>query len=269
MASLDSIKTLLLDGDGVLWRSDEAVPGLHELFEVIKTRGISWALITNNATRELERYVEKFASFGIEADLENIFSAASATAEYLRQHYDPGTAIFVLGESGLVNTLRSADFDVYTGETIPDAHIDLVVAAMDRNLTYAKLDAATHLIRSGATFIGTNPDKTIPTPDGLSPGSGTMLAALVASTDVEPRIIGKPKPTIFQTAMKRFDADPATTFMVGDRLETDILGAVNAGISSIMVLTGASTREMIEERDYAPDYIFDSIAELAKDLKNV
>lgn len=263
------MKTLLLDGDGVLWRSDEAVPGLHELFEVVKERGINWALITNNATRQLERYVEKFESFGIEADIENIFSAASATGEYLCQRYEPGTTIFVLGEIGLVETLRSAGFDVYTGEEIPDKPITLVIAAMDRDLTYRKLDIATHLIRGGATFIGTNPDKTIPTPDGLSPGSGTMLAALVASTDVEPLIVGKPKPAIFQTAMAHFDADPATTFMVGDRLETDILGAVNAGISSILVLTGASTRDMIKERDYQPDYIFDSIAELAKDLKNV
>lgn len=268
MASLDSLQTLLIDGDGVLWRSDTAIPGLNELFNVLDARGINWALLTNNATRVLEHYVDKFESFGVKASVENIFTSTSVTAEYLRGRYEPGTALYIIGEIGLAETLRGAGFDIFSGEEMPRKDIAAVIVAMDRNLTYRKLDVATHLIRNGAAFIGTNPDKTIPTPHGLSPGSGTMLAALEASCGLAPTIIGKPEPAIFEAAMEHFDADPATTFMLGDRLETDILGAVRTGIGSILVLTGASTREMVEERDYEPDYIFESIKELAEELSN-
>lgn len=268
MANLNSIKTLLLDGDGVLWRSDDPVPGLNELFRVLDERDIDWALLTNNATRTAQHYVDKFEKFGIQASVENVYTSTGVTAAYLRERFDEGAGMYIVGEIGLAETLRGAGFDVFSGEEMPEKPISAVVVAMDRNLTYRKLDVATRLIRNGAAFIGTNPDKTIPTPDGLSPGSGTMQAALVASTDVEPTIIGKPQTAIFEAAMQHFDAAPETTFMVGDRLETDILGAVRAGIGSIMVLTGASTREMIAEREYAPDYVFESIKELAEELNN-
>ncbi len=268
MADLNSIQTLLLDGDGVLWHSDEPVPGLNELFRVIDERNINWALLTNNATRTAQHYVDKLEKFGVRASVENIFTSTGVTAAYLRERFDEGAGMYIIGEIGLAETLRGAGFDVFSGEEMPEKPIAAVVVAMDRSLTYRKLDIATRLIRGGAAFIGTNPDKTIPTPEGLSPGSGTMQAALIASTDVEPVIIGKPQTAIFEAAMQHFNACPETTFMVGDRLETDILGAVRAGIGSILVLTGASTREMIAQQDYAPDYVFESIKELAEALNN-
>lgn len=266
MADLRSIQTLLLDGDGVLWHGDEPAPSLNHLFQVLEERGIHWALLTNNATRTAQHYVDKFDRFGIRASVENVFTSTGVAAEYLRERYEPGAAMYIIGEIGLAEALRGAGFEVYGGEELPEREIAAVVVAMDRQLTYAKLDVATHLIRGGAAFIGTNPDKTIPTPHGLSPGSGAMLAALTASSGVEPQVIGKPEPAIFRAAMQHLNANPETTFMVGDRLETDILGAVRAGIGSILVLTGASTREMVAERDYRPDAIFESIAELADEL---
>jgi 4-nitrophenyl phosphatase len=137
---------------------------------------------------------------------------------------------------------------------------------MDRSMTYDRLAIATRLIRAGVPFIGTNPDRTIPSALGLMPGAGTTLAALRASTDVDPVVIGKPEPAIFQSAVRRLGANPATTAMIGDRLETDILGAQRIGIGSIGVLTGVMTRQSIAESEYKPDKVFDSIAELAEEL---
>lgn len=268
MANLRSMQTLLIDGDGVLWHDDEPVPGLNPLFRVLDRRGIDWALLTNNATRTAAHYVEKLNGFGIRAGIQNVYTSTTVAAAYLRERFEPGTGMFIVGETGLAEALRGAGFDVFSGEQMPDKPIAAVVVAMDRQLTYAKLDVATHLIRNGAEFIGTNPDRTIPTPAGLSPGAGTMQAAVAAATDVQPVILGKPEPAIFEAAMAHFDARKETTFMLGDRLETDILGAVRAGIGSILVLTGASTREMIAERDYAPDYVFPSIKELAEELES-
>lgn len=262
---LTTLSTLLIDGDGVLWREKDAIPGLDRFFNVLADCGIQWVLLTNNATRRPEAYLEKFAGFGIEVQYDQIFTSAVVTAEYVADHFPAGSVVYVLGEDGIQHALREAGFDVRVGPDYPAGAV-AVVAGMDRKLDYDRLGVATRLIRSGAAFIGTNPDRTIPNPLGLLPGAGTTLAALRASTDAEPIVIGKPEPAIFEAAMQHLQADPATTAMLGDRLETDILGARRIRIGSIGVLTGVMTRQMIANSDYQPDLLFDSIAELADAL---
>jgi 4-nitrophenyl phosphatase len=264
---LDRLETLLIDGDGVLWRGDRAMPGLDRFFDIVLLRGIRWALLTNNNTRLVGEYLTKLAGFGIEADAGQIFSSSTATADYLKKHYGPGAPVHVVGMSGVIETLQNAGFLVSFGEKMPDHSVVAVAAGMDRDLTYDKAKVATRLILGGAEFVATNTDGTYPTPEGLSPGTGMTIGALRGTTGVKPTVIGKPGQAIFKAALEAMEADKATTAMIGDRLETDILGAQRLGIATIGVLSGVTTRKQMAESDIQPDIVYESIAELAEDLE--
>lgn len=262
---LKALQTLLIDGDGVLWRTDEAIPGLRRFFNVLESRNIEWALLTNNSTRSADQYVEKMRNFGIDASVSKIFSSGMVTTTYLREHFADGGAVYVIGETGFKQTLIENGFIVLDGDELP-TNVVAVVVSLDRNLTYDKLKITSLLIQNGAPFIATNIDRTLPTPNGLTPGTGSTLAALIAVTEIEPTVIGKPEPMLYQTAMKSLKADPATTAMLGDRLETDILGAQRIGIGTIVVLTGITTCEELSTSEIQPDFVYESIAELADAL---
>ena len=146
------------------------------------------------------------------------------------------------------------------GFVLADDDVELVVASMDRDVTYEKLKRAALLIRGGARFIATNLDPTYPTDEGLLPGTGSLIAALRAAAEVEPLVIGKPEPTMFQLAMAQMGAEPETTATIGDRLDTDILGGQRAGLITICVLSGSSSRA--EAEVFGPDFIFEDIADL-------
>lgn len=263
---IKSLKTLLIDGDGVLWRSDEPIDGLNHLFDALAARGIDWALLTNNATQTPAHYLQKLAGFGVAVRQEQVITNGTVAARYLVDRYGPGAGVYVTGAPALVTMLRDAGLDAVSGDQPPAEPVAAVVVALDRDVSYARLTMATRLIRAGAAFIGTNPDKTIPLADGPAPGAGAFIAAIAAATDTSPVIIGKPEPAIFEAALRHFRADPATTAMLGDRLETDILGAQRLGLGTIAVLTGVATPEQIAQSSYKPDLVFDSIAELANEL---
>ena len=241
---LSHIKTLLIDGDGVLWRLNDPMPGLNRFFDTLKDHGINWALLTNNSTRTIASYVKKLEKFGVTADPAQVFSSASVTGQTLADRYESGTAFYVIGEDGIKDTLRERGFTVYDDSNKPDEPTPAVVLGLDVNITYQKLAVATQLIRGGAKFIATNPDKTFPSPYGILPGAGTFIAALESSTNTEAEVIGKPKAAIFEAAMSHFGGTPETTAMLGDRMETDILGAQAFDLGTILVLTGI-TQKMI------------------------
>jgi 4-nitrophenyl phosphatase len=264
---LDRLETLLIDGDGVLWRGDRAIPGLDRFFDIVRLRGMRWALLTNNNTRTVGEYLVKLAGFGIEADAGQIFSSSTATADYLKKRYGPGAPVHAVGMSGVIETLQEAGFLVSFGEEMPDHNVVAVAAGMDRSLTFDKAKVATRLILGGAEFVATNTDGTYPSPDGLSPGTGMVIGALRGTTGITPTVIGKPEQAIYTAALETMKADKATTAMIGDRLETDILGARRMGIPTIGVLTGVSTREQMVESDIQPDVVYESIAELAEELE--
>jgi len=263
---LSTLTTLMIDGDGVLWRSDEPMPGLRRFFDALDRRGIKWALLTNNNTRTVDDYVQKLGRFGVEIDPSAVFTSSTATAAYLKQAYGEGARVHAVGMRGLIDTLRDAGFVVTTGEEVPPHPVVAVAAGMDRAITHAKIKVAMRLILAGAEFVATNTDPNFPTSDGLSPGTGMVIAALETVSGVAPRVIGKPEPPIYEAAMRHLGANPATTAMIGDRLDTDILGAQRAGIGTIAVLTGVATRAQIAEGDIRPDLIFDSIVELTQAL---
>ncbi len=266
---LTNLRTILIDGDGVLWRSTEAVPGLNTFFETLEKRGIRWALLTNNNTRTVDEYVEKLRGFGINANRRHVYSSVTATISYLKGRYGAGAALHVVGMPSLIDSLEKAGFELSTGEQAPTHPVKAVVAGMDRALNYEKVKVAMRLILGGAEFVATNTDGSFPTPEGLFPGTGMVIGALQATTDIAPTVIGKPERAIFEAAIQGLHADPESTAMLGDRLETDILGGQRAGITTILVLTGVTTPAYLEKSQIKPDYVYQSIAELAADLMAV
>lgn len=263
---LSTVKTLLIDGDGVLWRGDEAVPGLDRFAAVMEQRGIRWALLTNNNTRTVDAYIKKLSDFGLDADVNNVFTSSTVTADYLKERYGAGAAVHAVGMSGLIDTLKAAGFDLTYGEQVPDREVVAVAAGMDRALTFEKVTIAVRLILGGAEFVATNTDGTFPSPEGLLPGTGMVIGALRGSSGVAPTVMGKPEQAIFDVSMKALSADPQTTAMLGDRLNTDILGGQRAGIATIGVLSGVATAEQLLTSEIQPDVVFESIAELAEAL---
>jgi 4-nitrophenyl phosphatase len=261
------IETLLIDGDGVLWLGDQPMPGLDRFFQIVRSRGMRWALLTNNNTRTVGNYLAKLSGFGIEVDAGQIFSSSTATADYLKKRYGPGAPLHAVGTSGMIETLHEAGFLVSSGETMPDHEVIAVVAGMDRGLTFDKVKVATRLILGGAEFVATNTDGTFPEPDGFSPGTGMVIGALKGTTGVEPTVIGKPEAAIYEAALDALSADKASTAMIGDRLETDILGAQRLGMLTIGVLSGVTTREQMAESAIQPDIVYESISGLADDLE--
>ncbi len=255
---LGSVRAVVLDMDGVLWRGNAALPGLVELFEFFDRAGIAYILATNNSTTTVSAYVEKLRQFGVVVRPESIVTSAVATADYLRLHYGDGARVHVVGEIGLIQTLAEAGYP-----SVPD-DADVVVVGLDREVTYEKLRRAATMIRGGAQFIGTNADRTFPMPDGLVPGAGSLLAFLQACTDQQPLVIGKPEATMFAMALARLGTQPGQTLMVGDRVDTDIVGARRVGLLTALVLSGVTSADMLASSLAQLDLLFDDIAALRR-----
>jgi 4-nitrophenyl phosphatase len=250
------IKSLILDMDGVIWKDSTPIGNLPSIFNKIKEQEYKVALATNNATLSINQYINKLASFGVELEEWQIINSALATSEYLHSQFPGGGPVYIIGEIGLINTLKEYGF--YES----NQNVVAVVVAMDRHLNYDKLKQATLLIRSGTPFIGTNPDRTFPTPEGIVPGAGSILAALEASCEKKPLVIGKPRPDMYRYALERLGSRPNETLVVGDRLETDIAGAQALGCRTGVVLSGVSTETEARQWKPAPDFIANDLTEL-------
>lgn len=265
MDSFSTIRALIIDMDGVLWHGSQPMPGLTEFFHTLREQQIRFILATNNASLTRGQYVNKLASMGVTVTQDEILTSGIATALYLSQHEDPAnTRVFVVGEDGASEPLQERGFTL-TGLYEVDA--DIVVCGKDQTLTWDKLATASLNIRAGAKFIGTNADTTLPTEYGITHGNGAILAALQVATGVEPIIIGKPEPIIYQQAMALLGTGTSETIAIGDRLETDILGAVRTGIRSLMVLTGVSTEEDLKTSDYQPTWVMPDIRAVTQALQ--
>ena len=259
---------LILDMDGVLWHGETPLPGLADFFTTLHHLGIGFALATNNATRNAALYVEKLARFGVTVTAEQIVTSSDAAANHLRSLFPPSTSVYVVGEAGLQQAVASQGFTVVTDPdyTRLNGDIPVVIVGLTQKVTYNELACATLLINRGATFIGTNPDVTYPSEYGNLPGAGAVVAFVAAATGVQPILIGKPGPILFQEALRRLNTDATTVAMVGDRLETDIAGAQALGLQTILVLSGISGRADITRTHIHPDFVFDDINALAHHL---
>ncbi len=253
---LADIQGLILDMDGVLWKGNQPIGSPPAIFGRIREMNLSVVLATNNATRSISQYLEKLRSLGVEVEAWQIVNSAQATARYLKSRLPQGGALYIIGETGLLSTLSEAGFSF--SEQNPLA----VVVAMDRELTYDKLRIAAKWIRLGALFIATNPDPTFPTPEGLVPGAGAIVAALEAATGIQPIIIGKPSPEMYFLALDRLKLPSDRVLAVGDRLTTDILGGQEAGCPTALVLSGVTSISEIQSWPYPPDFIARDLSEI-------
>ncbi len=255
------IRALILDMDGVLWRDSESIGDLPAIFTEIDRLGWEVVLATNNATKSIHQFLAKLESFGVRLEPWQVINSAEATAHYLKQKHPEGGGVYVVGEPGLVDILEEKGF--FHTDKDPLA----VVTALDRGINYDKLSTATLLIRSGVPFIGTNPDRTFPTPKGQVPGAGSILATIEAATDVKPLVIGKPNPAMYQFALERMGTSAEETLVVGDRLETDIAGAQNLGSPCALVLSGVTSEKAAWEWEPSPDIIANDLANVIREMK--
>ncbi len=260
-SALASLRGLILDMDGVLWEGNNPLPGLADFFLFLRRREIRILLATNNSSLTPESYREKILRMGVPVTLDEILTSAMATAEYLKTVARPGDKAYLIGEEGLARAVASAGIEVADPDAL-DARY--VVVGMDRNLSWNKLACATINLNRGARFIGTNSDVTFPTERGIAHGNGAILAALTAASGIKPKVIGKPFPALLRMAVKKLDLPKARIAAVGDRLETDILGARNAGLKSILVLTGVTRRRDLRKSRIQPTWIVEDLPALQK-----
>lgn len=259
-----SIKHLILDMDGVLWRGDTPMPRLPEFFDGLQRCGIKYAFATNNASKTPADYVAKFGRFGVSIERNQLMTSALATGAYLASSLPQHGPVYVVGSRGLREAIAERGLTVLDRfDTVTPAAA--VAVGFSQEVVYNDFSAATHQILShGARFIGSNPDSTFPSENGLQPGNGSFLALLEAATEVEPQIIGKPFAPMFHACLSQLGpaATPQNTAVVGDRLNTDIQGGRNAGLQTILVLSGVTKPAELTGSDVQPDLIIDDISHL-------
>ncbi len=254
MTKYSDISSLLIDMDGVLYRGDRPMPRLREFIGFLRQRSISFLMVTNNSTRTPVQYAGKLARMGVDIAPAEVLTSGQATARFLARDYPPGTRVHVFGQDSLRQVVEEEGF------VVADEDVAVVVASMDRAVTYEKLERATRLIRSGARFVATNLDPTSPGEHGLRPGTGSLIAALATAAGTQPLAVGKPEPIMFELALEALGARAETVAMLGDRVDTDLVGGRRAGCKTIGVLSGSSSRAEMEA--FGPDFMFEDIAGL-------
>jgi HAD superfamily hydrolase (TIGR01457 family) len=246
------IQGVILDLDGTIYRGSQAVPGAAEFVGRLQEHGIKALFVTNRSNRTPESVCAQLRSYGISCASENILTSAQATARRLRSG-----RVFYIGEEPLEKALLEG------GLTIDPHTPDYVVVGFDRAVDYTKIEKASRLIRAGARFIATNPDKAVNADGGISPGNGAIVAAIAAATGATPVVVGKPERAIIDIALERMGVAPEHVILVGDNLETDVMAGVNAGIRTILILTGVSTRMDVMKSPVKPHRVVEDYAELS------
>jgi NagD protein len=246
----------LIDMDGVIYRGTELIPGASEFVARLRRERVPYLFLTNNSQRTRRDVATKLQRMGIEADARDVFTCAMATARFLASQKPHGTA-FVIGEGGLLQALHE------NGYAVVDRAPDYVVVGEGRTVTLEILEHAVQLILDGAKLIGTNLDPNCPTQRGIRPGCGATLAYLETATGRKAMSVGKPSPIMMRAARKQLGLTASQTVMVGDTMETDILGGVQMGYRTALVLSGGSCREELDRFAYRPDVVLESVAELA------
>ena len=255
MARRDEIECWLTDMDGVLVHENEALPGAAELLQQWTDSGTPFLVLTNNSIFTPRDLSARLRASGLNVPEDRIWTSALATADFLKSQMPGGTA-FVIGEAGITTALHEAGF-IMT-ETAPD----YVVVGETRNYSFEAITKAIRLILGGARFIATNPDATGPSKDGPMPATGAIAALITKATSREPYVVGKPNPMMFRSAMNKIGAHSENTGMIGDRMDTDIVAGIEAGLHTILVMTGISDEAEINRYPFRPDEIVAGVHEL-------
>jgi NagD protein len=251
----------LIDMDGVLYRGSELIPGADSFIRELRARDIPFRLLTNNSQRTRRDVVAKVARLGINVEEEHIYTCAMATARFLAGQKPGGTA-FVIGEGGLLTALHQ------NGYAVVDHDPDYVVVGEGRTFNLELVETAVRLVHGGAKLIATNLDPSCPTQDGIRPGCGALVALLEAATGAKAFSVGKPSPLMMRAARKELGLSTDETTIIGDTMETDILGGVQLGFHTVLVLSGGTRREDLRRYAYGPEVVVDSLAEFSELLES-
>ncbi|MDF2904466.1 MAG: sugar phosphatase of the superfamily protein [Bacillus sp. (in: firmicutes)] len=244
----------LIDLDGTMYRGTERIIEAVQFAKRLHEKQIPYLFVTNNSSRTPEQVAEKLREFDIPAEAPQVFTTSQATANFIYEQ-NPAARVYVIGEEGIQTALEQKNFQK-AGE---DA--DFVVAGIDRDISYEKLTVACLAVRNGATFISTNGDIAIPTERGLLPGNGALTSVITVSTQTKPIFIGKPESIIMEQALKVLGTKKEETLMVGDNYDTDILAGMNAGLDTLLVHTGVTSKEHLKGYSNQPTFVVDSLAD--------
>jgi len=245
----------LIDMDGVIYRGSQLIPGADRFIESLLEREIPFIFLTNNSQRTRRDVATKLSRMGIDVGEEHIFTCAMATARFLAHQKPNGTA-YVIGEGGLLNALHR------NGYSIVDHDPDYVVVGEGRAINFEMIETAVRMVENGAKLIATNMDPNCPTQYGLRPGCGAIVAMVEAATGKQAFSVGKPSPIMMRAARKELGLTAAETTIVGDTMETDILGGVQMGYRTVLVLSGGTAKSDLKQYGFQPDIVVDSIADL-------
>ena len=256
----DATRSWLIDMDGVLVREQHAIDGAASFIEGLRARGEPFLVLTNNSIYTRRDLSARLATAGIDIPEDSIWTSASATAQFLETQRPNGTA-FVIGEAGLITALYQS------GYTQTEQDPDYVVLGETRTYSFERITTAIRLIERGARFIATNPDATGPSAEGSLPATGAVAALVTKATGVAPYFVGKPNPLMIRTALNRLDAHSETTTMIGDRMDTDVVAGLEAGLRTVLVLSGVSVRADLDRYPFVPSRVMESVAELDAELR--
>jgi NagD protein len=249
------IRSWLIDMDGVLVHEDQAIPGAADFIGRLTEAAIPFLVLTNNSIYTRRDLAARLRASGLGVREERIWTSANATARFLQEQRPGGTA-FAIGEAGLTTALHEG------GYTLTERDPDYVVLGETRTYSFERIASAIRLISQGSRFIATNPDPTGPHPDGPLPATGAVAALISRATGVAPYFVGKPNPLMMRSALNAIDAHSESAAMVGDRMDTDVIAGIEAGMRTVLVLTGVTARAEIERFPYRPWKVADSIADL-------
>ncbi|MFJ5964673.1 TIGR01457 family HAD-type hydrolase [Bacillus sp. NPDC093026] len=247
-------KGYLIDLDGTMYKGTEKIEEAGQFVQKLNERQIPYLFVTNNSSRTPKQVAEKLVSFDIPATEEQVFTTSMATANYIAEQ-KKDASVYVIGEEGIKQAIEEK------GLHFGHENADFVVVGIDRGITYEKLAVGAIAIRNGAQFVSTNGDIAIPTERGLLPGNGSLTAVLTVSTTVQPTFIGKPESIIMEQAMRVLGTDVSETLMIGDNYDTDIMAGMNAGMDTLLVHTGVTTKELLQQYQKQPTYVIDSLSE--------
>lgn len=248
-------KSFLIDMDGVLIRGKTPIPGAQEFIEKLVDSGRKFLILTNNPMYSPRDLQYRLASAGLNVPETNLFTSAIATAQFLASQRPNGTA-FAIGESGLTSALHDV------GYVLTSNNPDYVVLGETNSYHFERITLAIRLIMDGARFIATNPDTSGPTEQGIQPACGAMAALIKTTTGISPYFIGKPNPLMMRSALNYIDSHSEDTIMIGDRMDTDVIGGIEAGMGTILVLSGVTSEEDIEKFPYRPSQVLPSVASI-------
>jgi NagD protein len=260
MISDHKIEAYLMDMDGVLVHQEQLIPGADQFVKRLQERGNPFLVLTNNSIYTPRDLAARLSLTGLQIPEEAIWTSALATAHFLDQQR-PGGSAYVIGEAGLTTAMHER------GYVLSEREPDYVVLGETRTYSLEAITRAIRLIEGGARFIATNPDPTGPSPAGPQPATGAVAALISRATGVDPYFVGKPNPLMMREALRAIGAHSETTVMIGDRMDTDIVGGIEAGLETILVLSGITTREQAGHFPYLPSRIVDSVADLVDTIE--